>query len=158
MSRGRGPCLIGGDFNVEPSELATCEVLARAGRADWSLEPTCETANSRQSRRIDQVWISGEMQARLAEVRVDRASGPRTHALQEGTFEGGQPSSFDNWQLGDRGPPEDEEGFTDGEFWEDFASSWSAWSAASGGNEVDVMWSLLGPPCVAATGSAASGS
>ncbi len=33
-SRGRGPCLVGGDINVEPSELAVCEVLARAGWAD----------------------------------------------------------------------------------------------------------------------------
>ena len=66
------------------------------------------------------------MQARSAEARVDWASGLCTHALQEGTFEGGQPSSFDSWQLGDRGPPEDEEGFTDGDFWEDFAGSWAA--------------------------------
>ncbi len=115
-----------GDFNAEPAEFAVCEVLARAGWADWSLEPTCETANMRQSRRIDQVRISGEMQVRLTGVRVDWVSGLCTHALQEGTLAEGQPSSFDSCQLGDRGPPEDEEGFTDGEFWKDFAGSWAA--------------------------------
>ena len=60
-ARGRGPCLLGGDFNVEPSGLDVHEVLGRAGWADWSLEPTYRTANSQRSRRIDQCWLSGEM-------------------------------------------------------------------------------------------------
>jgi hypothetical protein len=141
--RGRGPCLVCGDFNVESAELAVFELLARAGWADWCLDPTCVTANSRQSRRIDQVWLSGEMQARLTQTRVDWVSGLCTHALQEGVFEEGQPGSFDSWQLGDSGPEEGEPGFSDGDFWEDFAGSWDAWSAASASNDVDAMWSHL---------------
>ena len=54
-SRGRGPCLIGGDLNVTPGELAVQQLLARAGWADWFVEPTCITANSKEDRRIDQV-------------------------------------------------------------------------------------------------------
>ena len=142
-SRGRGPCLIGGDFNAVAKDLDACELLARAGWADWSLEATCTTANTRHSRRVDQVWLSGEMQARLGEVRVEWASGLCTHALQEGTFEEGEPSSYDSWQLGDPGPPEDEQGFSDDEFWEDIAGCWPSWLEASGSNNVEVMWELL---------------
>ncbi len=83
------------------------------------------------------------MHARLIEVRVDWASGLCTHALQEGTFQEGQPGSFDSWPLGDSGLEEDEQGFADGEFWEDLASSWLAWSVASRSGDINTMWSLL---------------
>ena len=67
--------MIGGDLNVEPGELADHEVLSRAGWVDWSLEPTSRTANSRRGRRLDQCWLSQDMQARLEGVTVDWYSG-----------------------------------------------------------------------------------
>ena len=63
---GRGPCLIAGDLNFEPDGLDVHAVLGRTGWADWSVEPTCRTANSHRSRRLDQCWLSEEMQARLS--------------------------------------------------------------------------------------------
>ncbi len=47
--------------------LGALSELGRAGWADWGSEPTCITAN-KVPRRIDQVWISPELQARLEKV------------------------------------------------------------------------------------------
>ena len=139
--------MLGGDFNVEPSGLDVHEVLGRAGWADWSLEPTCRTANSQRSRRIDQCWLSEEMQARLCgPVLVDWFSGLCTHALQEGSFREGKPSSFVCWQVGDKGPAEQEKGFSDQEFWEAFGGSCFPWVEAVARGDVDTMWSLLEVP------------
>jgi hypothetical protein len=85
-SLGRGSCLVGGDFNAEQRELGALSELGREGWADWGSEPTCVTANSKWPRRIDQVWISPEMQARLQAVELTWAAGLKTHALQQGTF------------------------------------------------------------------------
>ena len=104
---GRGPCLIAGDLNVEPDGLDVHAVLGRTGWADWSVEPVCRTANSHRSRRLDQCWLSEEMQARLSgSVHVDWFSGLCTLALQEGAFREGKPSSYVSWQLGEEGPAE----------------------------------------------------
>ena len=143
-ARGRGPCLLGGDLNVEPGGLDVHEVLGRAGWVDWSSEPTCRTANSQRIRRIDQCWISGEMQTRLSgPVLVDWFSGLCTHALQEGTFREGKPSSYVCWQLGDKGPAEKEKGFSDHEFWEALGGSSSSWEEAVAQGNVDTLWNLL---------------
>ena len=91
-------------MNVVPGELAAHEVLGRAGWVDWSLEPTSRMANSHRARRIDQCWLSQDMQARLEGVTVDWYSGLCTHALQEGTFREGEAAAFTAWQIGDKGP------------------------------------------------------
>jgi endonuclease/exonuclease/phosphatase (EEP) superfamily protein YafD len=121
---GRGPCVIAGDWNVAPGDLAVHEVLGRAGWVDWSEEPTCKTANSHQARRIDQCWLSQDMQARVEGVAVDWYSGLCTHALQRGTFREGEPAAFTAWQVRDKGPSKEEQPFTDLEFWSALNSRW----------------------------------
>jgi hypothetical protein len=93
-SLGRGSCLLGGDLSAEQHELGILSELGRAGWADWGWEPTCITANSKVPRRIDQVWVSPEMQARLQEVELTWAPGLKTHALQHGTFRSGPAEQF----------------------------------------------------------------
>ncbi len=92
-SFGRGPCLIGGAINAEQKELSTVEELGRAGWAEGS-EPTCVTANTKRPRRIDQVWVSPEMQARLLNVELSWPTGIKTHAWQQGVFKAGPPDQF----------------------------------------------------------------
>ena len=140
---GRGPCVIAGDWNVAPGDLAVHEVLGRAGWVDWSAEPTCKTANSHQARRIDQCWLSQDMQARVEGVAVDWYSGLCTHALQRGTFREGEPAAFTAWQVRDKGPSKEEQPFTDLEFWSALNSRWLPWVEAVATEDVDTMWSLL---------------
>ena len=77
---GRGSCLMAGDFNAEQHELPVVQELLRAGWADWGSEPTCVTANAKRPRRIDQLRVSPETQARLLSVQLSWAAGIRTHA------------------------------------------------------------------------------
>ena len=142
-ARGRGPCVLAGDWNVAPGDLAVHEVLGRAGWVDWSAEPTCKTANSHQARRIDQCWLSQDMQARVEGVAVDWYSGLCTHALQRGTFREGEPAAFTAWQVRDKGPSKEEQPFTDLEFWSALNSRWLPWVEAVATEDVDTMWSLL---------------
>ena len=117
------------------------ELLARAGWADWSVEPTCKAANSSTLRRQDQVWLSSEMQVRLESVNVSWSSGLATHALQEGRFQRGDPDSFKAWVLGDSGPEETEAGFTGDEF--EASLNQASWTAAERNGDVDGLWRLL---------------
>ena len=142
--RGRGPGCIGGDFNTSVADLPVGELLARAGWADWSAEPTCKFANSHTCRRQDQVWLSTEMQVRLGDVQVSWSSGLKTHALQTGEFQGGDPEKFQSWTLGDSGPKEQEGSFTDEEFEAIFGGR-DLWEAAAAIGDVDTLWKLLEP-------------
>ncbi len=74
---------------------------------------------------------------------MDWASGLKTHALQAGLFRSGEPDKFNSWKLGDPGPPKEEDGFSDEEFQELFASSRPAWLEASGKGDIEAMWHLL---------------
>jgi hypothetical protein len=67
----------------------------------------------------------------------------KTHALQEGLFRSGEPDEFNSWKLGDPGPPKEQEGFSDEEFQQLFASSRPAWLEAHGKGDVEAMWHLL---------------
>ncbi len=84
------------------------------------------------------------MQAHLCgPVFVDWLSGLCTHALQEGSLREGKPSSFVCWQVGDKGPAEQEKSFSDQEFWEAFGGSCFPLVEAVARGDVDTMWSLL---------------
>ena len=107
-NRGPGPCLLGGDFNVEVLELPICELLSRAGWAGRNIKPTRQTTSSTKCRRKDQVWMSCEIQARLLEVHVGLANGLKTHAFQKGVFTEGEPDRFQCWTLGGSGPEDKE--------------------------------------------------
>ena len=74
---------------------------------------------------------------------VDWSSGLCTHALQEAFFREGKPSSFVCWQVGDKGPAEKEQGFSDQEFWTAFGGSCISWVEAVARGDVDTMWALL---------------
>ncbi len=115
--------MIGGDLKVERHEIGIAEELARAGWAHWGEEPTCITANTMRPRRIDQVWLSPEMQVKLQDVELRWATGLKTHVLQQGVFHSGEPDKFQGWKLGDAGPKQDEAEFTDEEFEQTFKSS-----------------------------------
>ncbi len=67
------------------------EELGRAERADWGSGPTRVTANAKRPRRIDQVWVSLEMQAGLLNVDPSWDIGAKTHAWQQGLFRAGPP-------------------------------------------------------------------
>jgi hypothetical protein len=136
---GRGSCVLGGDLNAEQHELGILSELGRAGWADWGSEPTCVTANSKVPRRIDQVWVSPELQARLEKVELTWAAGLKTHGLQQGIFRSGLADQFRQWQLEDAGPAEDEGSFTDLEFWTEFQVVASQWREASCRQDVDGM-------------------
>ena len=82
---------------------------------------------------------------RLQEVSVSWASGLKTHALQSGKFQGGDPEKFQSWVLGDGGPEEKEGGFTDEEFEAIFSGSRPCWEAAVSSGDVDTLWRLLEP-------------
>ena len=142
-SLGRGSCMIGGDLNAEEQELSCTSELRRAGWADWSQEATCITAGTKVPRRIDQAWISPEMQARLVEVQLSWAMGLKTHAWQQGSFRSGPADTFPQWVPGDAGPEEDEAGFLDAEFWALFASRAQGWEQCRREGDVDGMWQLL---------------
>jgi hypothetical protein len=135
--------LIGGDFNAEQHELGIVVVLGRAGWADWGSEATCITANTKRPRRIDQVWVSPEMQARLLKVELSWATGLKTHAWQQGEFRSGEPDKFMKWHLGDAGPEAEEEGFTDLEFATQFVQVVAEWEAARLRGDVNCMWQVL---------------
>ena len=124
---------------TERDDIAASDLFARAGWEDWSREPTCQTRNSVKARRKDQVWISSEMQARLQEVRVDWASGLKTHALQQGVFKSGEPDKFTAWLVGDTGPEDTEKGFSDQEFEEAFAGRRAEWEHVRAEMDVDAM-------------------
>ena len=129
--------------------------LRRAGWADWGSEPTCITAATIRPKRIDQAWLSPEMQARLVEVQLSWSEGLETHAWQQGLFRGGPADQFQQWVQGDPGPAEGEECFMDVEFWALFVGVGEAWEAARLRGDVDGMWQALETPCCNATVSAA---
>jgi hypothetical protein len=142
-SLGRGSCLIGGDLNAEEQELSCTSELRRAGWADWGREATCITAGTKVPRRIDQAWLSPELQARLLEVQHSWAMGLKTHAWQQGSFRSGPADTFPQWVPGDAGPEEGEAGFSDAEFWALFASKAAAWEHCRQQGDVDGLWQLL---------------
>jgi hypothetical protein len=142
-SLGRGSCCIGGDLNAEQQELGALSNLGRAGWADWSAEPTCITANCKTPRRIDQVWLSPEMQARWQSVSISWVDGLKTHALQRGTFREGPADQYQQWVLGDAGPEEGEEGFTDIDFMAAFVGKAGEWNEARRNLDVTGMWAAL---------------
>ncbi len=74
---------------------------------------------------------------------MDWASSLKTDALQEGLLRSGEPDKFNSWRLGDPGPPKEEEGFSDEEFQQLFASSRPAWLEARDKRNVEAMWHLL---------------
>ena len=137
----RGSCVRGGDLNAKQHELGILSELGRAGKADWGSEHTCVIANSKVPRRIDRVWVSPELQARLEKVELTWAAGLKTHSLQQGIFRSGPADQFRLWQLEDAGPAEDEGSFTDLEFWTEFQAVASQWREASRRQDVDGMWS-----------------
>jgi hypothetical protein len=83
------------------------------------------------------------MQGRLEGVTVDWYSGLCTHALQGGIFREGEAAAYTAWQIGDKGPAEDEKPFTDQEFWQAFVGDWFPWVEAFAREDADAMWSLL---------------
>ncbi len=54
-------------------------------------EPTGITVNAKRARRIDQVWVSPEMQARLLDVEQSWAPGIKIHAWPQSDFRAGPP-------------------------------------------------------------------
>ena len=140
---GRGSCLMAGDFNAEQQELPVVQELLRAGWADWGSEPTCITAGTKKPRRIDQAWMSPELQARLQAVELSWAEGLKAHAWQQGTFRGGPAEQFAQWVQPDAGPEAEEQGFLDMEFWALFAPAAPAWEAARLRGDADGMWQQL---------------
>ncbi len=140
---GRGSCLVGGDFNAEEHEVGSLMELKRAGWADWGSEATCVTAGTKRPRRIDQAWLSPELQARLQGTTLSWAEGLKVHAWQQGCFRGGLADTFPQWVAGDDGPDEEEQGFTDEEFGRCWAGNEAAWERSVRMGSVDEMWELL---------------
>ena len=135
--------MIGGDLNAEEQELSCTSDLRRAGWADWGREATCITAATKVPRRIDQAWMSPELQARLLDVQLSWAMGLKTHAWQQGSFRSGPADTFPQWVPGDAGPEEGEAGFSDAEFWALFAGRAAAWEQCRQQRDVDGLWQLL---------------
>ena len=140
---GRGSCLMAGDFIAAQQQLPVVQELLRAGWADWGSEPTCITAGTKRPRRIDQAWMSPELQARLQAVELSWAEGLKAHAWQQGTFRGGPAEQFAQWVQPDAGPEAEEQGFLDMEFWALFAPAAPAWEAARLRGDADGMWQQL---------------
>ena len=93
-SRGRGPALVGGDFHAQLQVLPVGELRLSAVCADLSVEPTCEAANPDTYRRLDQVWLSSEMQVRLIDIGVSWSSGFKPMNCSEESLEGRARTSF----------------------------------------------------------------
>ncbi len=91
---------------------------------------------------MDQVWASPEMQARLLNVELSWAAGIETHTRQLGVFRAGSPDQFQQWLLGDAGPAEGVEGFSDLEFWTELQEVGGMWEFAKLRGDVDCTWQV----------------
>ncbi len=140
---GRGPMLIMGDFNLEESQMRSLDLARRAGWRDLGTEGTCCTAASKGVRRIDMVWASPNLAGRAGRATVTWEYGLPVHAVQYWDVAMSRPDRLPHWQLGDTGPGDGEEGFTDWDWSGVFSRRQGDWEDSLVRQDVDQAWQVL---------------
>ena len=99
-----GPRIICGDFNFEPHELEQCQRLLALGFREIQDVASQKfghnpVATSKGGRRLDQVWLSPELQASLESIKVEDHWWP-DHSCVSGVFSTMSPAyMLDHWVM-----------------------------------------------------------
>ena len=99
-----GPRIICGDFNFEPHELEQCQRLLRLGFREIQDVASQrfghrQIPTSRGGRRLDQIWLSPELQECLRSICIEDHWWP-DHAVVSGSFSRIGPAyTFDHWVM-----------------------------------------------------------
>jgi hypothetical protein len=96
---GRG-WIIGGDLNVEASELPVASWMHACGWKDAGSEATCLASRTRTAKRIDVVFTNRFLQPSITDYKLCWDTGLLTHAAQYLTLAVGQNRLHQVWQPG----------------------------------------------------------